>query len=609
MKAQKKDSVYSAKTVVWVNESNFRNDSLQLNPSDTSLNDGQNYNHALKERRANLFLGHWGTAVHPLFFSYQRNTGFNFGRNSFDIYRFTPENIRYYRTKSPFSNLNYMNGGQTEQSLDVIVAENIKPRWNVSLDFRRMVSDGDLQLQSTDHLNTYFSTWYQSKNKRYNLLAHFIYNSMLVGENGGLATDSIFMQPLTVPIEFQPVKFQSFTTAKNNWSERMIGFRQYYDFGRMDTFKKDTVVLPYIVPASRLSYSFSRSWKSLTYTEAQPDSSFYKYTADYSGTRDRMFADEIQNQLSYAILGNNRNAEKRLLFGDLGLDHHIIQYNQDNTHRVFQYLKSQGSLGLQFANRAFVKASGDFVVQGDYLYDYTNKISFQAFSGKSMQFLAEGLVSEISPDQYVQHYLSNHFQWKNSFHKTNNRELKISLINLRYFFSAEVKVEQLVNLIYFDSLALPAQYSQSVSILKWRVTKDLYLGKFGMQNALEGAKLSNTQVIRSPDFFVYSSLFYQNRLFKKVLNLRMGIDVRYNSAYVPYAYMPATTDFYLQNNVKLEDYPVFDFFAVANLKRARLFFKVEHINQGIQREGYFQSPYYPIGKRAFKLGVSWSFYD
>ena len=84
----------------------------------------------------------------------------------------------------------------------------------------------------------------------------------------------------------------------------------------------------------------------------------------------------------------------------------------------------------------------------------------------------------------------------------------------------------------------------------------------------------------------------------------------YNSNYFGNAYAPAIGQFYVQNEQKLTFYPVVDVFLNVKIKKARIFVKMEHLNQGIFRQkGYYVSPNYAMPERLFRLGFSWAFYN
>ncbi|MGB3617910.1 MAG: putative porin, partial [Catalinimonas sp.] len=75
------------------------------------------------------------------------------------------------------------------------------------------------------------------------------------------------------------------------------------------------------------------------------------------------------------------------------------------------------------------------------------------------------------------------------------------------------------------------------------------------------------------------------------------------------AYMPVTGQYHLQNEFAVRAYPVADVFANVRIRRANLFLKVSHANQGFPTAGYFQTPYYPGLLRSFEFGVHWQFFD
>jgi len=78
-------------------------------------------------------------------------------------------------------------------------------------------------------------------------------------------------------------------------------------------------------------------------------------------------------------------------------------------------------------------------------------------------------------------------------------------------------------------------------------------------------------------------------------------------SYIPLAWMPATREFYNQNEYKSVNYPYIDVFLNVRIKRARLFIKMDHVNSGLMGFNYFMIPNYSYVDRAFRFGVSWKF--
>ena len=65
----------------------------------------------------------------------------------------------------------------------------------------------------------------------------------------------------------------------------------------------------------------------------------------------------------------------------------------------------------------------------------------------------------------------------------------------------------------------------------------------------------------------------------------------------------------LQYDTKYGNYPFIDFFINTKIKAVRAFFKIDHLNSGWIGNKYQMTPNYPMNDRAFKLGISWRFYD
>jgi outer membrane receptor protein involved in Fe transport len=71
--------------------------------------------------------------------------------------------------------------------------------------------------------------------------------------------------------------------------------------------------------------------------------------------------------------------------------------------------------------------------------------------------------------------------------------------------------------------------------------------------------------------------------------------------------MPATGQFYLQDEKEIGNYAYVDVFANFRIKTFRLFLKLEHLNAGFTERVYYTVPHYPMPGRTFKFGISWQF--
>jgi hypothetical protein len=116
-----------------------------------------------------------------------------------------------------------------------------------------------------------------------------------------------------------------------------------------------------------------------------------------------------------------------------------------------------------------------------------------------------------------------------------------------------------------------------------------------------------------PMISIYESIYYENllkfnRTHGKMLT-QIGFDIYYNTKFYAPAYMPSLAQFYLQDEKQIGDYPFIDFFINIKIKRARIFFRVQHLNSDLIKREYFTVLHYPMNERSIKFGLSWSFYN
>ena len=115
---------------------------------------------------------------------------------------------------------------------------------------------------------------------------------------------------------------------------------------------------------------------------------------------------------------------------------------------------------------------------------------------------------------------------------------------------------------------------------------------------------------RVPDVFVNSKIFFDGPLFDENVFVQIGIQGRYRSDYYAEAYMPATQQFFLQDEFNIYAYPVLDAFLNFRINRTRVLFRYNHLNSGLlEKQGYFVTPYYTGLNSMLDVGINWSFFD
>src|SRR3546814_5637529 len=148
------------------------------------------------------------------------------GQNALNIYQYDRSELEYYRTRSPYTELYYVSGGKPEQIFRFIHTQNIKPRLNAGIEYRKIDSEGYYPNQKTNHLNLAAFAWYQSENLRYNITGNIIYTDLRTPENGVLMNDSIFVH---TPNQEQILQERVFLDdARNRWRGTAVSLKQYY---------------------------------------------------------------------------------------------------------------------------------------------------------------------------------------------------------------------------------------------------------------------------------------------------------------------------------------------------------------------------------------------
>jgi hypothetical protein len=138
--------------------------------------------------------------------------------------------------------------------------------------------------------------------------------------------------------------------------------------------------------------------------------------------------------------------------------------------------------------------------------------------------------------------------------------------------------------------------------------KNFTLGKLNIENFVVYQKTDFQALLRTPEFYAYSSLYFANTFFK-VLYTNFGIDVHYNTKFTTQAYSLNTSQFYNDAGTTFQTYPIADVWAKATLKRTNLFLRYDYADQGLFSKGYYTVNRYPMNDAKLKFGLSWKFYN
>ncbi len=633
---KKRDSVIFTSKFVRVTNERLLSDSTQVFPLDTGLVNFENYSPLYQPRSPKIGLGNLGLAERSLLFEPSKTIGFDVGQHFLDAYLFTPQDIQYYKARVPFTNLQLYSSGVKEQYFKVLHTQNVNPQLNVGFNLNVIGSQGSYPQQGSSDLTGALFSWYESKSKRYNLLASYTFNNLKAPENGSIRNDSIFTSPPAsgyTTSQNQPVRlYNSSDNIRNN------GFyiKQFYYIGKIDTTIKG-VDKAKILPTQRVSYTFYYNRDTYKFLQNEPDlfNVFPDYYYSSTFSRDSLTVFHVQNGFSYSfyLRGKSKGAVKNEAKLDLGLVQDFYHYQQYVTDTVtnntfgrivqndrkqnesFQDITLKAKAGYRFSNKILldvdlqqIAAGRDF---GDFLYDAKLTLSGGHKAGR---IILGAYSQSSSPPLVYTDWISNHYIFHNSFNNQKTTSLSFNYINNALQLDLKAEYFLVSDYLYFTATpngidATPAQLHNPINLLKLSVGKSLAWHRWHFDNYVVYQKTDYASILRTPEVYTYSSLYYTKLLFN-VLNSSFGIDVRYNTPYVAPSYAVGLGQFYNNTpNLTFSSYPIASVFFKATLIRTNIFVMYDYANQGLLSQGYYMVNRYPGTGRLLKIGISWSFYN
>ena len=592
----------------------------QTRPIDTSVYNFQNYSPLYQPHRPTIGLGSAGIAYREMLFNPSKTVGFDAGFHSLDAYLLTQDSLRFYRARTPYTELYYVNGRIQEQVFKVTHTQNIKPNLNVGANYNRLSAEGFYVNQKADHLNAALFAWYESPKKRYNVIGDVVFNTLKAGENGSTTNDNVFnSNSLDKMAETVRLKATRSDRPMQVWKQTQYMLKQLYYVGRMDSLiSLDSSQR--VLPTQRLSHT-------LTYTRDQYK--FFRNEEDtygafptlpsqsYTTTNDSTKVSDLRNEFNYSfyLRGKALSFIKNELKLDLGIQNDLYHYEQLGYKLNFSNTALKAGLGYKFSDRISIDADLNQVVQGRSAGDFLYEANTSFMLSKSIGRIVLGAYTQNqSPSQMYERVDYQYHQWDRNFEKLKINNLSFRYENSKYAFAAKAEYFLMSNYLYFKETSSakqisPEQFGTNINLLKITLAKDFKFGRFKLDNYLVYQKTDFQDVLRTPEVYSFNSFYYATKFFK-VLYTNFGFDLRFNTPYKAPAYAINVSQFYNDNSpLEYSTYPVMDLWVRANLKRANLFLKYDYVSQGWFSKGFYTVRSYPMQDKLLKFGISWNFYN
>jgi hypothetical protein len=562
---------------------------------DTTLENFHRYNFV--NRGANQWqdLGTVGTAIKPLFLPSPTEVGSKLGIDVFSRYLFDFETLRFFNTRSPYSEWSYAQGGSGRSVLDVHFAINSGPDLNIAAGYRSLGSKlltGNLVQSNRDrqarHRSFYISSiWEKSRYKLLFMVSN--YNHILL-ETGGLATDTSW-QSLEELYKAPPQRLS------NNLSE-VRGEQKGIQANVYQQFALDSTRLQiFSYHALTNQTNLFEDNKTQSHLEFYKSTYFQNSTQSFQNTRYTCLENRIGlktriGAFFFATYLRNRQFQYRLL----------SQKTLENGLNVNPETSLGSTLSLTFKKIGRIAFDAEYLFFTDYRFKST--LDFKWFTG--------GYVSSLyRPALVHRHFVGNHAWWFNPLKSIFfNEVFGTAKFNFsRFGIEPSFRVLSLNNWVYFNESIEPTQLKDSENMAQVSLKIRLKTGSLQHHLELANTQTQNNSVLRLPQNFLNYQIYYFTKIKKGRMLLQVGFDNHYRSLFKADAYDPFSQQFYLQNRFEVGNFWQCDFFANAILNRSRFFIKVTNLLKDLAGKGDFSTPGYMMQQRQFEFGLCWMSFD
>ncbi|WP_448520235.1 putative porin [Rhodoflexus sp.] len=618
----KKDSVrYGPNTTRYYNWHTLYHNITDTLYIDTAYANRHRYN--LVQRNENTWqdLGIFGTAAQPIFYREPEQIGTRLGMRSLEAYRLQRDEVRYFDSYSPVTDLDYIQGGKGRTRLRVTHARSITPDASAAIFFQRQESnkilgrnsrrnDPMLTVQNYGAMTRFFS-----RDLRYKLLAHFIYSDHAIQENGGYNTDDLSPPTSATLANVIPQELRySLEQVVSREKVRTFHLYQQYDL------KKDSTQDAKLTTQVFHQLEWLRQINE--YVDENPRGNLATFYRNFPFNINLFRARELRYATNYEQLDNragikgqwNRfryRAYLRNRIYDYSAEYMDVSTLGDSVRQVQLPPEWFAGFAANIPIYRHHKMEAEAEVQLP-LQDYRAKVIYI-----NKWFRGMWLRTVYRPDLTQRHVFGSFFQWDNvDFIPTVSDRLSyatgfIPVPYLRKYlsFSRFAGFENIQNMVYYDTAGIARQTTEGVRLIHAAINMKAQWKDLQLLTTVRFSQNIGADVFRVPLFLVNSQFFMQRRFFEDRLDGQFGLDFHWKSAFYANAYMPATQQFILNDRYLTDGYPVLDLFFNFKISRALLFVKVNNILQDIAGRAYFHTPRYYAQPRSFELGINWLFFD
>lgn len=575
-----------------------------------------------------LYLGNIGSAARPILFTPRMTPGFDAGFHAYDAYLYTVKDTKFYQTTTPYTELGYIIGPMTEQTIHLLHTQNLKPTWNVSFEYRLIASPGTFKNMANIHHNIRIATGFQTKNRHYSGNFIYINNKIAAGENGGVINDALLNNPLYSDRSVIPTKlggdpvfnsnfFSSGTISTGaHYNQSLIFFRQQYDLGQKDSIVTDSNVVRFFYPRFRVQHNMSIN--SSTYSFAVNDNystdSIIKYYNYNAFSRKPVFKDawkEFTNEFALIVFPEKENQNQ---FLKAGTAYEQLTGTLDNTNLQIYNLYLLGEYRNRTRNKKWdINANGKLYLSGYNAGDYTAQVQLQTYLGQRFGTVQLGFQNTNHAPSFVYDSRSSFPLLGSSLtNKENITHIYGSIIEQKLQLLLKADYYAIANYTYWNGYYTAVQAGGLVNVLRIGAEKKFRLSKHWNLYSELYFQQSTSNTINLPAVFTHHTLAYEGNFFTN-LYLATGLELRYFSNFKADDYSPLTGQFFRQGDASISNRPDVAAFFHFRIKSFNMFLRAENLNTFSVKpqvgflSNNFAAPTYPTPGFLLRYGIKWRF--
>lgn len=530
----------------------------------------------------------------------------NFGFTAKHFNYLEVEDINYYSVPTPLTDLYFKTVMEQGQTLDAFLTVNIKPNLNFSIAYRGLRSLGKYVNNLSSSGNFRFTSSYFTEDKRYVFNAHFTGQDISNQENGGIVNLEEFETSEDPFNERERIKVY-FTNA----TSLLKGNRFFIDHSfKLNKENPNSLVF---------THQFNHEYKFFQFTQPTVNSRFGSSFTNSIHNKTRYnhlynkfgvaYKTKNYGDLEFFIDDNNYNYYYNSVVYDINGNITVPNSISDRINMIggnYSYLINKVNVRLQMAQSISDQSISNIEANASYKLndDYSFQFKYQKLNS----------LPNLNYTLYQSGYVE--YNWYNNFKNEKLNQFEFSAQTKWLNVSATYKV--LNDYLFFDNqtndisslIVKPIQYDKTINYLAVNANKEIKFWKFSLDNTIlyQSVEQSN-DVLNVPQLVTRNTLYFTDHVFKKAMLLQTGVTFQYFTKYYANDYNPLIGEFYVQNERKIGDFPMLDFFINARVKQTRIFLKAEHFNSAWTGYDFYSAPNYPYRDFIVRFGLVWNFFQ